>query len=566
MTPEQRDRIIDGMLAKGASRDDIKATLARIRAAEAGQVIEAPPEVSAVEAGARGVAQGALMGFPDEVAGLASKAAQTLLGEDHGVDPSFREDAYTRERNRYRAADVAGTKAHPMASIGGQVAGALGTAPLLPLKGIQGVKGAMQAAAVGAGAGALSGAGGASELSDVPADAALGGVVGGAIGGASPYVARAIGAIRSPSAIKQAIANAATEAGKQADELRVLTASGAHGGSISDPAFVKAVAKRMPGAVSPDRYTQEQIAYAANKMREQGMAPILASTQKINDLATAAASRAQARITPVLNETKTPVSLVELADEMAKRASVIGSNPAKAPTEQQLLALREQVLGSIRPNPETFGPPSPMRSLREMQGIVQGYGSAAKFGEQVPEGATKARAETTRIIRQLMDEAVSKESGPLSLAQYKENRGTWNVADMIADLSQRSLNRAGKNSSIPSGLEAVAMAAAPKATIPAFISQRVIKPYQATARASFAEAARALGNKLGGQAPQQTARDTAVSVLRDAWATATPQEQQILAAQARAAGINIGEIAGPPQSLERAMISLARPGTNENTR
>lgn len=123
-------------------------------------------------AGASGSAQGATIGFGDELAGAA--------GYIHGGgDP----EAYTRERDRVRETARRDREASPNAFMAGEFAGALATAPLTPSISRSGLGLAERMGAgvlEGAGYGALAGAG----YSDGSGEELLTDAVEGGLGGA----------------------------------------------------------------------------------------------------------------------------------------------------------------------------------------------------------------------------------------------------------------------------------------------------------------------------------------------------------------------------------------------
>jgi len=156
---------------------------------------------------ARGAAQGATLGFADELAGAikdpvgAAKQAASYVG----YEPSEEDVAgYKSARDKYRAADEAARERSPIASTLGEIGGGL----VLPVGGaIRGAKGATGLAKSAAGMGAAYGAG--SDTSDTGKGMAISTGMGAALGQAgsvvSPKVARYLGNKLKARGAKQAM-------------------------------------------------------------------------------------------------------------------------------------------------------------------------------------------------------------------------------------------------------------------------------------------------------------------------------------------------------------------------
>src|SRR3954470_8043725 len=99
----------------------------------------------------RGGAQGASLGYQDELAGVLEALVDKVAGKDQGK--SFAE-LYRRHRDEARKANEAAKEAHPYAYGGADIAGSLASGLALPLG--EGLAGALK---LGAGLGAASGLG-----------------------------------------------------------------------------------------------------------------------------------------------------------------------------------------------------------------------------------------------------------------------------------------------------------------------------------------------------------------------------------------------------------------------
>lgn len=124
------------------------------------------PDVSMLESGARGVAQGLSLGFADEITG--------------GIESLFTDKSYEQARDESRAAYEQAEEANPLSYGAGNIAGAVGTAVVAPL-GAASLAGRIGAAAT---MGGVAGIGSSeAEGSELARDAAKGAVLGGAFQG-----------------------------------------------------------------------------------------------------------------------------------------------------------------------------------------------------------------------------------------------------------------------------------------------------------------------------------------------------------------------------------------------
>jgi len=134
---------------------------------------QVPEPVSQIESGIRGAAQGASLGFADELtAALESGAGSLGLVPDKTYEQSLAES-----RANYKAAE----QANPMTSLAGNLVGGLGSAVLAPVSAAT-IPGRIAQAA---GMGAVAGYGMNEDRDKLLADMARGGAVGGLVGSAA---------------------------------------------------------------------------------------------------------------------------------------------------------------------------------------------------------------------------------------------------------------------------------------------------------------------------------------------------------------------------------------------
>jgi hypothetical protein len=175
-------------------------------------LVEAPPTAPPASAGESlgyGAAQGATLGFGDEIQG-AIQATIRKLAED---DPQSWGALYAQERDWARNRDKRAAESNPKTFVAGSLAGALGTAGAGggAVRGGTVLARAAKGGALGAGYGGVAGAGAseADTVGGVARDAAGGALLGAATGGAVPLAG---------AALRQTLAKYAPSLGERAVE------------------------------------------------------------------------------------------------------------------------------------------------------------------------------------------------------------------------------------------------------------------------------------------------------------------------------------------------------------
>ncbi len=150
--------------------------------------VEMDPVVGQGESALRGAAQGASLGFADELAG----GGEALLDKLRGAHEALGE-LYLKHRDESRRAYKAAEEANPGTYMAGQIGGGLATAAIPGLGAGGLVAQGLKMGALGAVAGA--GASEAQDARELVKDAAVSGLVGGATGVAVGGIARGMGKI-----------------------------------------------------------------------------------------------------------------------------------------------------------------------------------------------------------------------------------------------------------------------------------------------------------------------------------------------------------------------------------
>jgi len=194
------------------------------------------------------LAQGATLGFSDELAGAAGATIGKMLPESIGGLPSGTSwgDAYQGIRNQALQNKEAFAQRNPKTSMalelgGGVATGGLGAGRAAFSQAVQGVPKYMRYAAAGAGPGAVAGAGYA-DPGERTEGAVTGGVIGGAVGASVPAVAN----VFKPfiQAVQRAVGRSVSQA-----EAKLLEAMARDG--VTPEQAAKRLTQR-PGSILPD--------------------------------------------------------------------------------------------------------------------------------------------------------------------------------------------------------------------------------------------------------------------------------------------------------------------------
>lgn len=179
---------------------------------------------SSLESTIRGGAQGASLGFADELTGAAEAAYNKLRG-----NPESLSNLYEKYRNESRNAYKAAEEANPTAYTVGEIGGGL-TSFAIP--GLNAAKGADLAQVIGKAAlqGGLMGAGSAKEMSNIPEAALKGAGWGGLFGGAGGAAGAGLGAvIGKASPVVENLSSKLGDKSSRTAELLAEKATGATG-------------------------------------------------------------------------------------------------------------------------------------------------------------------------------------------------------------------------------------------------------------------------------------------------------------------------------------------------
>jgi hypothetical protein len=177
-------------------------------------------DVSMLDSAARGYAQGATLGFADEIGGMIGAGIDKVAGlfgdsptevnkklAEQGfkgdIGPTDFKGTYRQSRNEQRIDDAKAQEANPWTYGGANLAGSF-VPGSLPLAQIGKGASALRAGAVGAGMGAAQGAGNTEEIASVKAleDILTGAAFGGASGAALQGVANKFGKVDSENVQK----------------------------------------------------------------------------------------------------------------------------------------------------------------------------------------------------------------------------------------------------------------------------------------------------------------------------------------------------------------------------
>lgn len=438
----------------------------------------------------RGASQGASLSVADEIGGLAAGAgslfgsARDALtgfggGEEGAIDAAKR--AYREGRNEERAKVEEARKRSPMASTVGQIAGGMlipggAASKMATIPGKMAVGGL-----VGAGTAAASQAGEAEEMEDVPdAVASLPTAIGGAVGALVP------GAGPAMSVLRRKGGEALGRAGANADELRVLTTMGATGGSINAPAILRE-AKNVPGGVPA----------LAETLRKTGISKGVTTTTGIAKRAAEVESKSGAAIGKFIDEATDAGGFVDVnalsARLRAKAAEAVGGGKGiseVAAKEAEALDAMADRFAELFPG--GVAKPDAMKQASIALADDAAGAFAARAADRTIAGRGRALIEGRRATEAGIGDTI--EGLGMSQPDYQQAKTSFQAARLAREAADTSLGRADKRNFL--SLTDAPLLAAGSGGAAVAVSRKALGPFSASARATGAEMARTLSQRI----------------------------------------------------------------------
>lgn len=391
-----------------------------------------PADPGILSAALRGGAQGATLGFADELAGAGGAGIDAL----RKMSTSDLVKDYIANRDKYRQGDEAARASHPYAFGGGEVTGGLASA--LGTGGLGGgLKGALGLGAIGGlGAskadltqGKLTGA-----LKDTAAGAGLGGAAYGVLKG---------------------ISNLAPTLSNTAENLAVK-ATGATG-----------------------RQAEEFAPNAGRELLDRGIVKFGSTPEDISRNAAEAMSESQAGILDSLSQMDNQgvaVSRDALKEGLQQKISELSQDESQSGVIKQL----QQALEDLEATPES-------RPISQVEMVKRGYQSQNNYLNPDVDRAGKIIG---NVYREAVENAATK-ANPDIASQFLENKNTYGLLNPIQEAAEK---RASQLSQSPiGGLLDVGSAVGglasghPIAAVTAPIARRALSPRLASSGAVLAD-------------------------------------------------------------------------------
>ncbi len=364
--------------------------------------VEQPKKfISPTESAVRGLAQGASLGFADELTGGLGALSETVLG---GRPLSDFGDIYAKERDESRANYDAAKEYNPKTYMGAEIGGGIATAFVPGLGALNAAKGAQIGTVMGKGAlqGALTGLGGSSadDVKEMAADTAMGGTLG-AIGGGLGYSAgKAIGGVTdtlADSKVGQYLLNKYRAlSGGVADklddvaELQAARALGLERGT--EKAIQKDIGKNASNLVGRQALDEKLLSFGANtddligrnEALKKGVMDTRSSIYKTIDKA------GTSQFNPLDVATKVEEKVLG------------GMNPAYADTQELMKKLQPDIDNILSRG-------DGMLPMEEAQKLVQSLSKKAKFDMTRSSQANDMAKDVYHTVRDAINEAAGSE-------------------------------------------------------------------------------------------------------------------------------------------------------------
>lgn len=395
-----------------------------------------PPDVSGTESFLRGGAQGATLGFGDELEGLIQAAGRKYLPDALGGGSAADAtrsvtDLYREGRDVARRENDAAEEAHPALYTAGDVAGGLITTPLLPGGGAaveaealakagltQAAKKVALRAAVKTGAelGAASGLGTSradltrGDVAGAAADTLKGGVFGGAAGGAGEIVGSKIGA-------------AAEGVRDWLQDLAPRKAVNALRGTAEE---VKALVRTKQLEPLGDWLLRNKIVEAGDTFDD-----VLTKATGVQK----GAGKALEGVLAELDATGAVIPKQKLADafmDLATQAE--GRGPGAAPLVRKYTAEAEAVMKRPEQN-ITFS---------QAEEWKRGFQDRVNYGKKNPSALQQGDQELANASRQLVEDEAEKAaqaSGSDVADRFMQAKNAYGYASKAADMAEGALGR-----------------------------------------------------------------------------------------------------------------------------
>ena len=292
----------------------------------------------------------------------------------------------------------------------------------------------------------------------------------------------------APAALKlrKMLATPLKAAGERADELRVLTTSGATGGSINAPAVLRE-AERVPGGVPA----------MAEHLRKTGISQGITTTGGIAKRADALMESSGKKIGQMVDESAAAGGFVDTKALTTRLRAEAVTAEVEAGNVPELFATTQRHAEELRRMADTIEKAAPggVMPIDQVKRLSTGFGAeaegayAARAADRSVGGLGKALMDTRRQTEGAIGETI--EGLGLDRGAYQGAKKDFQVSRIASEAAETSLGRAGKNS--PFGLTTAVLS---QTTPGLAMVHQVLKPLYASGRATWAESARALGNLL----------------------------------------------------------------------
>lgn len=403
---------------------------------------------SELESFGRGAAQGATLGFRDELAGAikspsgAAKKAAAYFGYDAGSDKDIEE--YLKERDASRLLDESAQKSNPKSFLGGNLTGSLAT---LAVPGLGATKGATALNALkagGLGATMATGSSKAEDTEGLAKDAALGAGIG------------AGGSIVAEKVISPALSYGADKAKTGFQKLS---------DALKDKA--ENLAENATGAT---RVQAEKFApNAGRELLDKKLVRFLDAPKNIADRTDQLMTKSEGVMDDVLSSLDAKgvkVSPDKVLGEFDSRIARLSSDPSTAPQARALETIKEDVANALGNDD---------KALSVLEKWKRGY---KKVNWQDPDAAL-ARKEAYRSLMKSV-EGGATEADPNLADKFIAAKKDYGLAAPIQEAAEKRAAQLNQHPIL--GLNDIATAGAssavggPIAALPGIAARRALAP------------------------------------------------------------------------------------------
>lgn len=356
-------------------------------------------EISGLESAGRGIAQGASLGFADEIVG----GAEAAFNAAKNLDLSNLEEDYLKSRDESRQNFKAAKEANPAAYVGGQLGGSLATSFIPGL----GAGGLAKTALTAAGLGAATAVG--EEESGNLADLGASALKGGAIGGTGGVLGYGIG--------------------KMAPKLRDYLAG-------KSKNLARYMALNSTGATGKE--LQKMKPETADYLLENNIVGFFDDAESIARKAGNKVDEVFSPVNSIMDDPNLQVSTNELKNKIISKSGELSKNEALTDVANALKNKADDLPSQFTLDETTLDPMENFRHIKDIENIKRDFGD--KIKNWVDPSSARTNKELYDIYKNTVESTLEKASASGN-ELFKKAKDAYGI---LSPVQEAAINRAAQ--------------------------------------------------------------------------------------------------------------------------